>query len=156
MKTYFKELEKRDQIALSVGVLVLALFILYQFIWTPFNNALTHMQKELVYQENLLSWMENAKTQLTHRKTQTHLNTDNLLSETSAALKRSRLEAFNYDLQQADGDNVRLVFNQVPYIKFLQWMTPFWKKNALELHMLSIKPLKTPGTVKLSLIYGAK
>lgn len=155
MISRFKELEKREQQALIFAAVAVCFFILYQFVFHPFSDTLTRQQKEIRYQHELHDWMANAKTKLGTQTTLHHISADNLLSDTTQALKKAHLDKFNYDLQQADNDSVRLAFNQVPYLTFIKWMEAHWSRNALSLQSASMKPTKTPGMVKVSMTFQA-
>lgn len=156
MTARFKALEKREQYALIIGLAFVFIFILYQFVLTPFNEKIARMEKDLRYQKTLIDFMQGAIKRYQHITPQAHLTTDALLSETARTIKQSKLKGFTYDLQQADGDKVRLVFKQVPYVLFLKWMESFWQQFSLSLSDASIKPEKTPGIVKISITFSTK
>lgn len=152
----FKALEKREQQSLVIGLVAILLFMLYQFVFQPFNQRITRLQKEINYQRSLHDWMDKAKSKLNNQITLHHIRSNNLLSETTRSLKNARLDTFSYDLQQADNDSVRLAFDQVPYLSFIKWMETYWSQNALFLHSAVIKPTKIPGTVKVAMTFSSK
>lgn len=152
----FKELEKREQHSLIVCMVVMCLFVLYQFLLKPFNENITKLKKDIHYQSELQQYMKTAQTKLGTETVLKHISPDNLLSETTQALKKAKLDQFTYDLQQADNDSVRLNFKQVPYLSFMKWMEQYWSLNALSLQSASIKPSPTPGTVQIAIRFSVK
>lgn len=59
IKQYLDQLNERERRAVIAAAILLALFIPYQFIWTPFMNRLNELEDRVEKQQKDLVWMQD-------------------------------------------------------------------------------------------------
>lgn len=157
LKEKYLALEKNEQSALLIGGIAIVLFVLYQFIYEPFQARLKKKEQELHSQLDLRHWLNGIEPQLkqlNNTKTKTAIPSSKLLSITSNSLKLAKLNQDQYQLQQSSDESIQLSFKSVPYSHFINWISQFWQTYPLDLKELAINTTKTPGQVSVSLRYS--
>lgn len=157
LKEKFQNLEVKEQRALTIGAIAILCFILYQFVYQPFDKALTNVQKQLEYQQNLNNWLKSIEPKLqalSKQPTKQPLAFAKLLSTTSMSLKQTDLKTHPYELQQNDTNSIQLNFKRVPYTEFMHWMDEFWQKYPLSIKEITVSALNTPGMVSINIRFG--
>jgi type II secretory pathway component PulM len=150
----FHALEKNEQSALKIAAVAIVFFVLYQFIYLPFQTSMDNLDNQLKYHSELNQWLRSVTPSLANIASQGNkktINASQLLGTTSRSLKDSKLKPFAFDLQQSDASAIQLSFKKVPYTDFIGWMDEFWQSYSLTINYLNVGQLKTPGMVSVNL-----
>ncbi len=150
MLEQFKSLDKREQQALLVGGISIICFIVIQFIFFPFFNHLHQLKKQIAYEQDLLTFMQQAQKEWKPQIKKNKLDPGQLISGVNNALKSHFTDA-GYQLKQSESDHINLSFPSVPYVQLIEWMTNFWSQYQVTLVKFDLSPLPTQGLVKVTL-----
>ena len=64
MKDLFVKTSTRERLFLAVGGLVLAVFVLYQLVFSPFFSGLAHYRSDVPEKRKTLIWMQSAQREV--------------------------------------------------------------------------------------------
>src|SRR5690349_11539379 len=64
IKEWWNGLATREKQTVSIGLGLITLFIIYQWIWTPYLNHIADMRKQMVTQQKTLQWMKAADKEI--------------------------------------------------------------------------------------------
>lgn len=152
IKSYWLNLSERDRLVLSVGGLVVLMYLFYLLIYAPLTGAVETQSKLWVEKQETLAWMKRQ-----HQvKPQSKQLDRNLLSLFSTQLKRASFSQFSYQLQQSGADHVQLSFEQVPYVDFLVWLRKLNQRYMMTISELTVIRTDTPGVVKMNVVAEKK
>ncbi len=152
LQSYWQGLSERDRSMLSVGGVVVLIYLFYLLIYSPLISAVEMKSKQWVERKETLQWMQ---TQLKVPKTQPSKDV-NLLPVLSTQLKQTSFTRFPYQLQQTGAHTLQLSFENVPYIEFMSWLQKLGKEYTVTIVDLTVTRTKTPGLVKLQLVFENK
>lgn len=152
VKAWWISLTERDQYVLSIGGVILAIYLFYQLIISPLNTATVIKSRLYIDKKETLFWMEQQRIP----SSQKMKLEGNLLSIFSTQLKKSSFAQFPFQLQQAGESRVQLTFNEVPYSDFLIWLKLLNEEYPMAITEFNVEKTKTPGVVKLKLIAESK
>lgn len=160
MKEWWNNLSQRDQFVMIIGSIVLGLIFSYTVLWSPLNDRVDQLNKEVKYQHHLLSWMKGAQKEFrqTSRNKKRAQNVGNaaLLGATVDALKAAKLDKYAYQIEQTEAGKIKLNYTSVPFDLLLEWSIDFWSSYQVVMSELDITPLDKPGFVKAQLIFSSK
>lgn len=148
MRSYWAGLSERDRLVLSVGIVVVALYLLYMLIYAPLTNAVETRRKIWLEKQETLAWMKRQQGS----KPSTKQANGPLLSLFSSALKRASFAQFPYQLQQRGAEGIELSFDNVPYVDFLTWLRKLNRDNQMNIRDLSVIHTSVAGVVKVNLV----
>jgi len=152
MKEFWSNLNERERIILSVGVIFCFFYLLYLLVFSPLNHAIDNKYQILSEKKSDLLWMEKVrKLQLT-KSTKDLLTSSKLLTVLTEELNAIYFSNHPYSLKQIGADEIQLNYDEVPYNVFIKWLWTFNKKYSFVIKQLNIERTNTPGVVKLSLI----
>ncbi len=155
----YLSLEKKEQRYLQVCVVTIVLFIIYQFIYEPYQASMTKMEQRLSYQLKLNNWFKSVDVKLKklhHQTDKLELSKTKLLSTTSTSLKRSSLKSNVYELQQSDDGVIQLILKSAPYVEFINWLEDFSRHYQINIKELNLTHLNKPGLVSINLRFEVK
>ena len=151
-KSYWLNLSDRDRFVLSVGSVIVFVYLFYLLIYAPLMNAVDSKSKEWVEKKETLIWMKSQeKIKIPILK-----HDSNLLSVFSNQLKHTTFSQFTYQLQQAGIDHIQLSFEAVPYVDFMTWLRQLSQHYTMTITELTAAHSKTPGVVKLKVLVENK
>ena len=107
----YLSLEKKEQRYLQVCGVAIFLFIIYQFIFTPYQASMAKIDNQLSYQSKLNIWLRSVEPklkQLHDNAKKINVSKSSLLSITSSSLKQSILKSYQHELQQSDNEIIQL------------------------------------------------
>ena len=148
INAFWTNLSERDKLMLTVGGVVLSVYLFYVAIYSPLTTAVEAKSKQWIEKTETLEWMRQ-QDQMKHVS---KLAEGNLLTLFSNELKRSSFSQFQYQLQQAGDSHIQLSFNEVPFNDFLTWLRRLNEEYTMEITEFSATSGKTQGIVKLRLI----
>ena len=150
VQAYWFHLNDRDRLVLSIGGVVVLLYFLYALIYSPLTAAVDVKSQQWIEKKETLAWMKRqAKTPLPSKQTD-----ENLLSVFSNQLKNASFSQYPYQLQQAGESNIRLAFDNVPYLEMITWLQTLNKQYTMTIDEWVVERSNTPGVVKMRLVVG--
>lgn len=157
MKDWWINLSLREKQSVLIGSMAAIIFIAYALIWSPLNNKVETLRKQIQNNQKLLLWMQSADKQLQiiekkSDKTNTPHTSGSLLSMAQNQINQSPLATQLADLRQIDSDSVQLSFKQVDFDKLIEWLTYAWKDQGLLISQITITASNNPGIVSADFI----
>lgn len=152
IKSYWLNLSERDRLVLSVGGLVVLVYLFYLLIYAPLTGAVETQSKLWVEKQETLAWMKRQSKV----KPQSKQIDRNLLSLFSTQLKQASFSQFPYQLQQSGSEHVQLSFDQVPYVDFLIWLRKLNQRYMMTIAELTVTRTETSGVVKMNVVAEKK
>lgn len=146
--TFWENLNERDRLVLSIGSVVVIIYLFYLIVYSPLLNAVDEKSEQLISKKETLAWM---KTQ--EKIKQAPIQKEgNLLLLFSNQLKQTDFSQFPYQLQQAGEKNIQLSFDAVPYVDFINWLRKLNQQNQFNVVEMGVDRTTTPGVVKMRLL----
>ena len=155
MSAWWENLEPRERWLISVGGGLLALVLLYLYIWEPFASTVTSLRQQVNTNRELIQWMTPVTRKIQQLKAQgvvpQQLSEQSLLVLVNRSLQQKQLNPFVAQIGQTDTNKVEIRFNQVPFDQLINWLDHLWKQSAIKVSDLITTPLKTPGLVRANI-----
>ena len=151
MKTYWTNLNNREQWMLGFGGVCCGFFLLYLLLYAPLINAVHNKTQQLIEKQETLVWMQQARLQRKTAKVPQVLNNSQLLTVLADHLKSTSFHRLPYQLQQTGSGDIQLSFDQVPYNAFITWLWSISRQYAFSIKQFNAERTDTPGVVKLML-----
>lgn len=152
IKSYWVNLSERDRLVLSVGGLVVLVYLFYLLIYAPLTGAVEAQSNVWIEKQETLAWMKRQSKV----RPQSKRVDRNLLSLLSTQLKQTSFSQFPYQLQQSGSDHVQLSFDNVPYVNFLTWLRKLNQRYTMSISELTVSRTETTGVVKLNVVVEKK
>lgn len=160
MKEWWNNLSQRDQFVMIIGGIAMSLLMIYSLVWSPLDERVNELNKEVTYQKQLLHWMSGAQKELhqasKQKKQAQSIDNSALLGATVDALKTAKLDKYAYQIEQTEAGKIKLNYASVPFDLLLKWSIDFWSSYQVVMSELDITPLDKPGFVKAQLIFSNK
>jgi len=152
MKEWWGNLAFREKQALSVGVVVIIIFLIYGFIWAPLNNKVKTIRTHIERNQALLAWMTAADIQIqriqkNNQKPLAAVSAGSLLSVIQNQINLSPIATNLSELRQFENDSVQLRFKQVEFDKMIAWLAELCQENKVVITQLTITSGESPGIV---------
>lgn len=144
IQQWWKNLNLREQVITGGGGAIAIVLLFYLFIWSPFTASLITTKNYVLYQQNLVAWMQQAEQKLqtltaTGNTIQKISNSD-LLTTLDTTLKQHQLAAFMNGMQQTDNNTVLVRFNKVPFDSLIAWINSLWNNYEIKVQQINIIP----------------
>ncbi|MFZ3068587.1 MAG: type II secretion system protein GspM, partial [Gammaproteobacteria bacterium] len=158
IKEWWIALTLREQQAVAVGGSLFALFILYQFIWSPILTHLDDMRKQIVTSEKTLAWMKSTDVAMSKLAKESHRERAQastpviLMSAFQKHVQQAGLEAAMSELKQASNDTIEVHFQKVGFDKLIKLLTAFVKEQRVVIAQMSVNPEAASGVVNVDLL----
>jgi general secretion pathway protein M len=157
VKEWWSALATREKRAVVLGGSIVALFIVYQGIWSPLKEQAASMRKRLVAQEKTLAWMQSAdKTlqQIQGQATNRNKSTSPvmLLSVMQKQINQAGLEQNLTQLKQASNESIEMHFQKVDFDKLVKLLTLVIKEQRVSITQMSVVAESAPGTVNADVV----
>ena len=152
MKDWWINLSLRDKQMLTLGGVVVVIFLLYLLIWSPISNTVSTLRTTLQHNQATLVWMQKADKQIqsieknpsASRSTQT---TASLLSIVQNEINQNPLAKNLTQLRQAETDSVQLSFLHVDFDQLIAWLTQLWQQQNITVIQATVKKGDSQGVV---------
>lgn len=152
VKDYWQKCSLREKKAIIVGGTLLGLFIIYQFIWSPYLEHVASMRSKIITQQKTLLWMQAADKEI--NKIESHsvskhktISPVMMLSYLQKQIKQAGLESNLTQLKQASNDTITMHFNKVEFDKLMKLITIISKEQSVLVSQLSALSDNSPGVV---------
>ena len=150
--TYWANLNERERITVSIGIIVCVGYLFYLLIYAPLINAVHHQTKALLEKQETLAWMQQVRAQHQLKQPPKALTSTKLLAVLAFQLKTTSFKQFPYQLQQTGAGEIQLIFDQVPYNAFIAWVWSVSEKYTITIKQLNVERMPTPGVVKVTMM----
>lgn len=156
-KEWWSGLAERERKALTIAGIVLAVFIVYQFVWAASLNAVSEMRKRIETQQKLLVWMQSVDKDMQKKQgnqtARKHATSPvSLLSAMQEQIKRSGLDRNLKQLKQASSDSVEAHFQKISFDKLISLLGVIIKENSVSISQLTAVADAEPGIVNVDLV----
>jgi type II secretory pathway component PulM len=152
MKEWWNNLSLRDKRLASLGIIVIALTLLYMLVWLPLANKNELMRTQIQHNKQLLVWMKAANQQIEalkkNKKTyKASITGASLLSIVQNSIKLSPLKNQFTQLKQSESDSIQLNFQSVQFDALVTWLIKIWQEQSINVSHISVTSLGTTGNV---------
>lgn len=156
IQAWWMSLALREKQAISIGAALLVLFIVYQWIWSPYLEHVDTMRKRIISDQKTLSWMQTADKQIQSLETQGKSKTKSispvaLLSQMQKQINRSGLEQFLTQLKQTTNEAIEVHFQKIEFDKFIKMLASFMQEQDVTIVRMTITA-NTPGYVNADIV----
>ena len=156
-KEWFANLSTREKQYVVGGSIVVGIFIVYQFIFSPLLDSISSMRKRIHSEQNLLVWMQEADKKIQSVEKESHnqgksLTPVVLLGVIQKEVKASGLEHSLQNLKQSNANAVELSFQKVEFDRLIKLLTALIKAYGVTMTQMSVTADTAPGVVNAELI----
>jgi type II secretory pathway component PulM len=157
MKEWWIHLGLREKQILSLGGILVLLFLIYEILLAPIDHHNATLRDEITHDIKLLSWMQEADKhiQSTEKLLHKNSNTKNsaaLLSTLQKDITQSPFASNLSQLSQAENNSVQITLQKVNFDALVTWLIDLWKKQGLTVTQLTATPNGLPGVVDTTII----
>lgn len=153
---YWESLNTRDRLAWVIGATICLVYLFYLLIYSPLITTVHRKHQALLEKQETLVWMQEVRQQYKPKKARQTLTSSQLLTVLAKQLNDSPFKQFPYQLQQTGADNIQLIFEQVPYTLFLNWLYAFSEQYDVSIQQVNIEKTNTAGVVKSMILLATR
>ncbi len=150
MKTYFTNLNSREQKLVLAAIFFVLLYLPYQFIYEPFQASLDNMGVKTNRAIQNISWMKSKAVevrQLTGAGGSTRKSSQSLLSLIETTSKKSKLNKKLRKVQPAGSTNVKVWLDEVSFDRLMQWLDSLVITHGLSIQDVTVEKQAETGIV---------
>jgi general secretion pathway protein M len=150
MKAYFTNLNPREQKIVLVAVILLLLFLPYQFIYAPFQQSLSDMTKKADIAMQNINWMKNKSLEVRKLKgtgNASGASKQSLLTLIETTTKQNKLNKNIRKVQPAGSSNVKVWLDDLPFDNLMQWLDNLVSTHGLTIQDITIEKQSNEGIV---------
>ena len=117
MKTWWQQLNIREQRLVVVMSALISIFILYSLIWQPMNESIETSKVKIERQQELLTWVQESAQRYQQAKRNGGRSSGESLS--SIVNRTSRLEKISITRMQPQGDDLQVWIDEISFNQLL-------------------------------------
>ncbi len=156
-KEWWSQLALREKQAVMLGGPLLIIFILYQWIWSPYLDYVNGMRKRIGTEQKLLLWMQEADAAINKIAGQSKtkikaVSPVMLLSVMKKQVNKAGLEQYLTQLKQATNESIELHFQKIEFDKLIKVIISVMKEQPVSILQMSVVADNTPGIVNADII----
>ncbi len=154
MKSWFESLEQREQLVLSVGVVLASLIILWSFVWTPLRSGATVLDATVVEKQLLLASLYQAQALggSANPGSQTEGTTTSLVLLVDQTIRTHGL-ASKLQRNQPDGlDGIRVTFQVAEFDSLMDWLVVLQRSHGVAVESANFNSELQTGFVSATLV----
>ncbi len=152
IKSYFEQMNRREQLMVSLTAIAIVFYLIYLFIYQPITIRQSEVREQLKEKKVVLAWMEQVKHHAGKSSKESIRDNNQLLSLLTLQLSQSALKSFPYQLQQNSSGNIQISYDKVPFNPFIQWLQSFQSKFTINIEQMRATKLEQEGLVKLMIV----
>lgn len=157
LKEWWFNLALREKQALILGMSLLQIFIVYQFIWLPCTNHVSTMRARILKDQKILTWMRAADKEIAKVEGQSKSKSKVvspvvLLDLLQKQINSAGLEQYLSQLKQANNEAIEMHFQKVDFDKMVRLLTTISKEQHISIIQMSVLAESTPGKVNAEVI----
>jgi len=153
MKDWWINLSAKEKQTVSIGSIVVGIFLVYQLIWLPIANSTEQLREKVLHNQALLSWMQESDKRiqlLENVQTPSAVAKSSLLTTVQNALNKTTFASVVTQLQQSENNLVKLHFEKVNFDELVKWLTVL-SQEKIVIDQMTVIPSTTPGIVSAEL-----
>lgn len=155
LKTWWLNLALREKRMVTVGGVLLVLFILYEGIWSPFLSHIDLLRKQIVAEKKLLVWMQAADQQLQmtgNTSAKKSLTAVALLSFMQQQINQAGLKQQLLQLKQVSSNSVEVNLQKAEFDKVIAMLSHISNEQAISISQISVVAEASPGVVNADMV----
>jgi len=153
LKEYFNTLDARERNLIIAMLVLLGLFIPYQFIWKPFSENLDNTKVRVQSQKKQLITMQQQASEIKSLRGTSNITTqpgrqflNNLINTTA---RRNGLSSA-LKTKADSSNNVRVSMDNVPFDNVMRWLDQLVTGSGVIVTKLTVDRQPTVGRVNVS------
>lgn len=147
MKTWWQQLNIREQRLVVVMSALISIFILYSLIWQPMNESIETSKLKVERQQELLTWVQESA----QRYQQAKRNGDRSSGESLSSIvnRTSRLEKISITRMQPQGDDLQVWIDEISFNQLLSWLEKLASRDGLQVKNIDLSKADQQGVVRV-------
>lgn len=155
-RAWFEQLQSRERQLVIVAMVVFAIFLPYQLIWSPLIVRAGHLQKQVNKQAKQLQWMRASMQEIPQpRGNSGAKHSGSLLSVVEQTANQSQLRNSIRKIQPEGDQGVRIWMDNAGFDDILMWLERLKKQSSIEVVDFSVERQTETGQVNLRLLLEA-
>lgn len=156
MKEFYENLSASERRSLIVGGVALGLVLIYGLIWLPLQRGVISMQAQVVKNQELVTWMQNASADVRSilgnaPAVRTDRGDSSLLALVDNTAKQTNLGQAVRRVEPKGKDEVRVRLEDAPFDDMIRWLTELQLRYGVLAESVSIDKQPSPGRVNANL-----
>ncbi len=156
MKEWWNSLEKREQRLVLWGGVVVVLILFYFAVLSPIQDKVTTLQKNVNNNQELLVWMQQAKSEVKLAEKNRVSNASNrsksLLTIVDVSIKQKQLSGMVSEIKQVNKDQVQVKFNDVQFNKLISWLQQLQSRDGVNINKITLRRTEVEGIVAVDTV----
>ncbi len=155
-RLWFHQLQSRERQLVIVAMVVFAIFLPYQLIWSPLLNRADRLQQQVNQQTEQLQWMRNALREIPPLQGgQGTKSSASLLSVVEQTARQGKLRSSIRKIQPEGEQGVRIWMDNAGFDDVLMWLEQMKKQAGIEVVEMAAERQTETGRVNLRLLLEA-
>lgn len=152
MKDWWLSLQAREQLIISVSAVALLVALLYLLAWEPVANKRAQLRNSVAAQQETLTWMRQASTQIKQARTQGPGNrvsdrNRSLISVVDSSTKRAKLRKPIQRMDPEGQDGVKLWVEDADFDALIRWLGDLQRQYGAIVSRATFSKQETGGRV---------
>ena len=147
MKTWWQQLNIREQRLVVVMSALISIFILYSLIWQPMNESIETSKVKIERQQELLTWVQESAQRYQQAKRNGGRSSGESLS--SIVNRTSRLEKISITRMQPQGDDLQVWIDEISFNQLLSWLEKLASRDGLQVKNIDLSKADQQGVVRV-------
>lgn len=147
MKTWWQQLNIREQRLVVVMSALISIFILYGLIWQPMNESIETSKLKIERQQKLLTWVQESAQRYQQAKRNGGRSSGESLS--SIVNRTSRLEKISITRMQPQGDDLQVWIDEISFNQLLSWLEKLASRDGLQVKNIDLSKADQQGVVRV-------
>ena len=157
IKKRWVQFSQREKKMIAIGGGVLAFYLCYALIWSPFLNQIDAMRKKVKANQQLLAWMQSADQAMLELKKSEHqrVRPESLVSFLSVlkqGVQEATLTKSLSQLRQSGSDSIEIHFQNVNFDKAIRFLSSILTAHDVHVTQLSVSALPAPGQTNIDMV----
>lgn len=145
MKQWWQNLQTREQQLVLVMLPFVVIFMFYQLIWSPLNEAIAAADKKLSRQQELVTWVNTETARL---KASTGGQAKGWTGSLSSAINRSaRQRNITISRVQPQGSDVQVWIDNIEFNRLLDWFSVLANEQGIYVKSVDLTQGNAAGEV---------
>lgn len=153
IKHYLEQLNERERTAVIAAAVALALFIPYQFIWSPFRHSLNELESRVEQQQKDLVWMQDRVAEA-RELTRATGNQAGGAQPVYGVIESTARQRFGGDIrvQQEGKGGVRVQIKNSGFDDVMLWLDDLYYQHHVNVKELTIDRESGVGRVNANIL----
>jgi general secretion pathway protein M len=147
MKTWWQQLNTREQRLVSVMSVLMSIFILYGLIWQPLTENIEKTTLKLERQQALLTWVAENTQRYQQAKRNARANSGASLS--SIVNRTSSANNITITRMQPQGDDLQVWIDEISFNQLLTWLEQLAISDGLQVKNIDLSSADLQGMVRV-------